>query len=115
MPPRSSTGGRLGGQLVPVRWCWHLERVDYAREEREVVRGRRQLDHPLLVVPLLQRVERRLIDAVRAHELTYIRNDVALLVAELTRIALCAQHVDHALREPVAARGAHLRRPHVRG
>src|SRR5262247_759339 len=91
MPPRSShPSPPSGGQLVSVRRCGHLERVDDAREEREVVRGRRQLDHPLLVVPLLQRVERRLIDAVRAHELTYVRDDVALLVAKLARVTLRA-------------------------
>src|SRR5215831_17108300 len=71
-PVVSSTGRRLGGQFVPVGWRRHLERVDYAGKEREVVRGRRQLNDPLLVVPLLQCVKRRLVDAIRAHELTYV-------------------------------------------
>src|SRR5215471_12870926 len=104
---------QLGGQFVPVGWRRHLERVDYAGKEREVVRGRRQLNDPLLVVPLLQCVKRRLVDAIRAHELTYVRDDVALLVAKLARVSLRTQHVDHAFREPVASRRADLCRPHV--
>src|SRR5712691_5235168 len=76
MPARS--GRRAGSsareidlhrQLVAVRRRRDLERVDDPRQEREVVRGRRQLDQSLHAVSLLDRVEDRLIDAVREHEL----------------------------------------------
>src|SRR5881628_726246 len=111
----SLLAGELRRQLVAVRRRRDLERVDDTRQEREVVRGRRQLDQPLLVVSLPQRVENRLVDAVRAHELPGVGHDLALLCRQLGRVALRADEVDDLVAHPVAPGRGDLGRPYVRG
>ena len=67
-------GSPQAGELVAVGRCGDLERVDHAREQGEVVGGGRQLDEPLRVVALVERVESRRLDAVGAHELAEHRS-----------------------------------------
>src|SRR5262249_21867842 len=84
----------LGRQLVAVGWRRDLERVHDPGQEREVVRGGRQLDHPLGIVPLRERVENTLIDTVRAHQLPCEDHDFPLLGGKLGRIAFRPDEVD---------------------
>ena len=63
---------------------------------------------------LLERVEDRLVDPVRAHELANVGHDVALLCGKLGGIALGPEEVDDLFAQAIAARGADLGRPHVR-
>src|SRR5258706_2840399 len=107
--------GLLARKLVAVGGSRPLDRVDDAGEQREVVRGRRQLDEPLRVVALLQGIEGRLIDPVRAHELPDVGHDLALFLGQLAGVTLRPQEIDGLLADPVAPGRAHLRRPHVGG
>jgi hypothetical protein len=66
-------------------------------------------------VPLAERVEGRLIDAVGTHELADVGHDLPLLRGQRGGIALGAKQVDHLFAQPGAARRADLRRPHVGG
>src|SRR5207245_896931 len=90
------TPSRVGlhRQLVSVRRGRDLEGVDDPRQEREVVRGRRQLDQPLHTVAALERVEDPLVDAVRAHELPRVGHDIPLVRGKLARVALRPEEVD---------------------
>src|SRR4029450_654001 len=112
--PKSMESLRLCRQLVAVRRRRDLEGVDDARQQREVVRGRGQLDHPLLVVPLPEGVEGRLVDPVRPHELPRVVHDVPLLGRELAGVALRPQDIDDLVAQPVAAGRPHPRGPHAR-
>src|SRR5205823_4467001 len=85
----------LRRQLVAVRRGRHFEGVDDSGQEPIVVGGRRQLDQPLHVVSLLERIERGLIDTVLLDQLLGVSHDVPLCGRKLCGVSL---RTDKALR-----------------
>ncbi len=66
-------------------------------------------------MPVFQPIEDRLVDAVGAHQLANVGDDVPLLVGERGRVALGADQVDDLLAHAGAAGGTDLRGPDIRG
>src|SRR4030088_83918 len=109
----SNATARLPAQRVAFRGRWDFESVADAGYKRKEVSRCGQLYHPLRAVFVVERVERLPVRLLRAHELTRICNDLALVSGEISRIRFRADQVDQLFANAVLACKCDLGCPHV--
>src|SRR5262249_37773218 len=100
-------------QLVAIRRGRYFEGIDDTGQEPVVVGGYRQLDQPLHVMAILQRIERRLVNTIVLDQLPSVGHDVPLCGGKLGGISLGTDEIDGFLTHPGTACCPDLGRPYV--